>query len=75
MTQRTKEEEFTILQASLAAAKRGDMEEERRLIRMLPLAPHLAKVAKEMWGKEYLLTRGYDLSEAEAAYGIGWLDR
>ena len=73
MSQMTKEQEFSIIEASLAAADRGNRVEERRLLKQLPLAPHLAKVAKEIWGKEFLLNEGYDLSEAEAEYGSNWL--
>ncbi|MDR3299679.1 MAG: hypothetical protein LBU43_06680 [Candidatus Accumulibacter sp.] len=75
MSQLTNEQTSYIIHASLEAAARGDAAEESRLIRLLPLAPHLAKVAKEMWGKEYLLQEGYDLSEADAAFGADWLDR
>jgi hypothetical protein len=71
----TGDQKFKIIQASLDAADRGDREEENRLLLLLPLAPHLAKVAKEIWGKDYLLQEGFDLSEAEAAYGPNWLDR
>jgi hypothetical protein len=73
MPQMTREQEFSIIQASLAAADRGDHDEEKRLLRQLPLAPHLAKAAKEIWGKDFLLHEGYDLSEAEATYGSNWL--
>jgi hypothetical protein len=69
----TGDQKFKIIQASLDAADRGDREEENRLPLLLPLAPHLAKVAKEIWGKDYLLQEGFDLSEAEAAYGPNWL--
>lgn len=75
MPQLTHEQKSALVDASLAAAERGDRQEERRLLRKLPLAPHLAKAAKEIWGKEFLLKEGYDLSEAEAAYGPNWLER
>ena len=69
------EQKYAILDASLAAAERGDKHEQGRLIRQIPLAPHLAKAAKDIWGKEFLLQEGYDLSAAEAAYGSNWLDQ
>jgi hypothetical protein len=75
MSQLTHEQRLGIIQASLDANERGDHEEEIRLIRLLPLPAHLAKAAKEMYGKEYLIERGYDLSEANEAFGHGWLDR
>lgn len=40
--------------------------------------PMPASVAKGMYaagGKDFLLSLGYDLSEAEAAYGPDWMDR
>ena len=73
--QLTTEQKYAILDASLAAAERGDTDEQGRLIRQIPLAPHLAKAAKEIWGKAFLLQEGYDLSAAEAAYGPNWLDQ
>ncbi len=73
--QLTTEQKYAILDASLAAAERGDRPEHSRLIRQIPLVPHLAKTAKEIWGKEFLLKAGYDLSAAEAAYGSDWLDQ
>ena len=44
-------------------------------MRKLPLAPGLAEIAKDMYGKEYLIENGYDLSEANAEFGDGWLDQ
>ena len=73
--QLTTEQKYAILDASLAAAERGDTIEQGRLIRQIPLAPHLAKAAKEIWGKKFLLQEGYDLSAAEATYGSNWLDQ
>jgi hypothetical protein len=72
--QLTSEQKYAILDASLAAAERGDPDDQGRLIRQIPLAPRLAKAAKEIWGKAFLLQEGYDLSAAEAAYGPNWLD-
>ncbi len=37
------------------------------------MVPWVAKGIKEIFGAEYL--KGWDLSEAEAEYGKGWLDR
>jgi hypothetical protein len=75
MAKWTKEEELKILMDSIAAHERGDFAEETRLSRLLPLAPHLAKVAKELYGKQILIDNGYDLSLANEKFGEGWLDR
>ena len=71
----TNEEMLRILDASLAANDRGDYAEEKRLLRSLPIEPITAKVAKRMYGKQYLLDEGYDLSHANEEYGEGWLDK
>ena len=69
------EERAQLISASLAAGKAGNKDEEIRLMRKLPLAPHLAMAAKEMYGKEYLLEHGYDLTDANEEFGNDWLER
>jgi hypothetical protein len=72
----THDEQLSIIEASLAASEEGRDEVSLKLMQdNFPLAPHLAKVAKEYFGKEYLLASGWDLSEAEVAYGSDWLSR
>jgi hypothetical protein len=39
------------------------------------MPPYLAKVAKEKSGKDFLLNGGWNLSEAEAAFGLDWLSK
>ncbi len=70
----TLEEKWALLDAIEEAEESGNAEEAGRLMRELPLAPGLAQIAKEMYGKDYLVTRGYNLSEANAEFGDGWLD-
>jgi hypothetical protein len=68
-------EELTkIIEASLEAGKRGDKEEEARLLMEIPLAPDVALAAFKLYGKDYLLTTGFDLSAANERFGEGWLD-
>ena len=62
-----------ILDAIYEAEQAGNKEEAFNLRMKLPLAPHLAKAAKKLWGKDFLIESGLDLSEAEAAYGKDWL--
>lgn len=71
----THEERLTIIESSLAAAEAGNDEESQRIIQQLPLAPHIAKAAKDVMGVEYLLNSGFDLSRAEAEYGKNWLNQ
>lgn len=69
----TKAEYNHILEETNAAWETGDIEKGVELSKQLPLAPHLAKAAKKLWGKEFLLESGFDLSAAEAEYGCDWL--
>jgi hypothetical protein len=51
----------------------GDKEGYIRLMKTTPIPPYIAKVIKEKAGAEYL--SGWNLSEAEAEFGTGWLNR
>jgi hypothetical protein len=53
--------------------KAGDEEGAIRLMKTTPIPPYIAKVIKEKAGAEYLA--GWNLSEAEAAFGPGWLNK
>ena len=53
----------------------GDEEERTRILLTIPLYPKLAFGAKESMGKERLLELGFNLVEAERAYGKDWLDK
>ena len=70
----TAEEYFALSDEMWAAKRRGDMETFRRIEDMLPAEPKVAKAFKEVYGKEYLLALGFDLTEANYRYGEGWLD-
>jgi hypothetical protein len=58
---------------SLELEKQGKFEEAKKLQRQIPLAPYLAKTAKETIGADFLIKGGFNLSEAEAAFGPDWL--
>ncbi len=73
MAKLTNEEQFELIQKVQEAQKRGDREEARRISRLLPLAPHLAQSLKKQIGPNELLKAGFNLSEAEEAYGPNWL--
>ena len=51
----------------------GDQEGAMRLMKTAPVPPYIAKVIKEKVGAEYLA--GWNLSEAEAEFGTGWLSK
>jgi hypothetical protein len=49
----------------------GDEEGAMRLMKTAPIPPYIAKVIKEKAGAKYL--EGWNLSEAEAEFGHGWI--
>ena len=51
MTQMSHAEQMDIITKALAAAQAGDHQEELRLAHRFPLSPHLAKAAKEIFGR------------------------
>jgi hypothetical protein len=53
--------------------KAGDKEGAIRLMKTAPIPPYIAKVIKEKAGAKYL--EGWNLSEAEAKFGPGWINR
>ena len=57
------------------AEANGDKEERGRILRTVPVYPEVARGAKELMGKERLLKSGFNLVEAERAYGKDWLDK
>jgi hypothetical protein len=59
----------------LRAGKAGKFEEAEKVRKQIPLAPHLAKVAKEKIGADFLIKYGFNLSEAEVEFGPDWLTK
>jgi hypothetical protein len=58
-----------------AAELRKDADKERHilLITSIPMTPYLAKETKEKIGADFLINGGWNLSEADAEFGPGWL--
>ena len=54
--------------------KAGDREGALRLMKTAPMPPYIAKVMKEKMGVDFLINSGWNLSEAEAEFGQGWLN-
>ena len=70
----TLDEKLAISNRALDLLDAGDREGDTRLIRTAPLPPYLAKIFKEKVGIKPLLESGWNLSEAEAEFGPGWLN-
>jgi len=68
-------DKLVISNKALALKEAGDNDGYSRLVRSIPMPPYLAKVMKEHVGTDYLINGGWNLSEAEAEFGPGWLNR
>ncbi|MCL2791999.1 MAG: hypothetical protein FWD87_02810 [Spirochaetaceae bacterium] len=71
----TLDEKLAISMKACALRQAGDREGFHRVIKTAPMPPYLAKVAKEKIGVDFLINGGWNLSEAEAEFGPGWLNK
>ena len=71
----TLDEKLAISMKACALRQAGDREGFHRVIKTAPMPPYLAKVMKDKMGADFLLKGGWNLSEAEAEFGSGWLNR
>jgi hypothetical protein len=70
------EEHLAIDMEFIAMYESGKEEEALAFHRAkTPMLPWLAKIIKEKVGADFLRQQGYNLSEAEAEFGPGWLDK
>ena len=74
-TQMTEDEKDSILMEVIRLRNEGKEAEASKLIKTYPLEPEFAKNVKEVYGAEFLVQYGYNLSEAEAKYGKDWLNK
>jgi hypothetical protein len=70
----TLDEKLSISNRALDLLDAGDREGYNRLMKTSPLPPYLAKVLKEKVGADFPINGGWNLSEAEAEFGQGWLN-
>ena len=70
----TFDEKLAISNKACLLRRSGDEEGFMRLTKTIPMPPWLAKVMKEKMGVDYLISEGWNLSEAEAEFGPNWLN-
>lgn len=70
----TDDEHMSHIDEMLAAFKRGDTMEGIRIGQIMPFNPIMAMAIKNVYGKEYLLDMGLNLTRANEKWGEGWLD-
>jgi len=66
-------EKTDLILKSMELERQGKMEEAWKVRRQAPLAPYLAKFLKDHLGLQSLLNSGWNLSDAVAKYGPGFL--
>jgi hypothetical protein len=72
----SEKEKAAISMRAFALEDEGKMEEADALFKTIPLAPYLAKLVKEKWrAGDWLKESGWNLAEAEVAYGPDWLTK
>jgi hypothetical protein len=69
------EEKLKIGMRSFELDGQGRHEEASRMRRQIPLSPHMALWAKKRMGADFLIQSGWNLDEADLAYGPGWLNK
>jgi hypothetical protein len=68
-------EKLSLSVKAIELEKQGKPEEAEKIRRQIPMPPYLAKFAKEHLGSDFLIKYGWNLSEADAEYGSGWLNK
>ena len=71
----TLDEKLAVGMEAHEAVLAGDTEGYFRIVSQVPLPPYLAKICKEKVGADFLLNGDFNLAEAEAEFGPGWLDK
>ena len=71
----TIEEEAAIMVKAIELKRQGRLEESEKLRKQIPLQPYLAKFAKDHFGADFLIKYGWNLAEAEAEFGPGWITK
>ena len=71
----SREEQNRLLDLSRKLRAEGKDEEALKISMQVPLAPHLAMAAKEVFGAEYVRNAGLNLYDAEEKYGKDWLEK
>ena len=67
------DERLSIIMKAHEFSVAGDEEGYLRTMKAVPVPHYVAKVIKDKLGLEFLLSNGWNLSDAEAEYGSEWL--
>ena len=70
----TLEEKTAIGLKALELKKQGKLDEYMKTMKQIPVQPYIAKIVKDYFGTDNLKKSGWNLTEADAEYGPGWLN-
>lgn len=70
----TDKERIEITERAEKLEEMGDTKGYKREMKKIPLAPNLAWMLRDRLGKKAFLKQGYNLADAEIAYGKNWID-
>ena len=71
----TLDEKLAIGMEAHEALLAGDREGSDRIVSQVPIPPYIAKILKEKVSADFLRNGDFNLAEAEAEFGPGWLDK
>jgi hypothetical protein len=71
----TFDEKCTVMMKAIELEKEGKKAESEKAMKSIPLPPYLAKIIKEKVGADFFERQKWNLSEADAEYGPGWLSK
>jgi hypothetical protein len=71
--QTIEDERIDTLMEVVRLRNEGKRTEASALIKKYPLEPEMAQIFKDVYGAEFLIKGGYNLSEVEATLGKDWI--
>jgi hypothetical protein len=71
----TNDEKLEVSLRSIALRKAGKEKEAMEVAKTRPLSPAIAAVLKKRMGAQWLKDSGWNLAEAEAKFGPGWINK
>ena len=74
-TQTIEDVRLDILTEVVRLKREGKQAEASKLMKTYPMEPEMAQIAKDVYGSDFLIEAGYNLSEVEAKFGKDWLHK
>ena len=75
VTRMTEDEKIDLLMEVVRLKNEGKEAESDKLFKTIPLEPQFAQDIKDVYGADFLIEHGYNISEAEAKFGKDWISK